>query len=84
MVGVAAALECPAGSIHACCQLVADVLCGCACCAAAGDTVVFERRGEERRMLYVSVVKGDGPPAADAPPSKRKRVSRAQAVQRLE
>jgi hypothetical protein len=46
--------------------------------------VVFERRGEERRVLYCSVVKGDGPPAADGPPSKRKRVSRAQAVQRLE
>ncbi|WIA30052.1 hypothetical protein OEZ86_000147 [Tetradesmus obliquus] len=49
-----------------------------------GDTVVFERRGEERRVLHVSLVKGDGPPAADGPPAKRKRVSRAQAVQRLE
>ncbi|KAF6257315.1 hypothetical protein COO60DRAFT_1240456 [Scenedesmus sp. NREL 46B-D3] len=49
-----------------------------------GDTVVFERRGEERRVLHVSIVKGDGPPAADGPPSKRRRVSRAQAVQRLD
>jgi hypothetical protein len=55
-----------------------------AAASAAGDTVVFERRGEERHVLYVSMVKGDGPPAADGPPSKRKRVSRAQAVQRLE
>lgn len=55
-----------------------------AAAAPAGDTVVFERRGEERRVLYVSLVKGDGPPAADGPPAKRKRVSRAQAVQRLE
>jgi len=49
-----------------------------------GDTIVFERRGNERRVLYVTLVKAaDGPEDVVLPDSKRRRVNRKQAVQRL-
>ena len=52
-------------------------------CAAAGDSIVFERRGRERTVLYVTVVKAsEGAPAEEEPAPKKRRV-RKEAVQRL-
>eukprot|EP00879_Flechtneria_rotunda_P002979 GHRR01003197.1.p3 GENE.GHRR01003197.1~~GHRR01003197.1.p3 ORF type:complete len:153 (+),score=46.83 GHRR01003197.1:360-818(+) len=62
-----------------------------------GDTIVFERRGEERQVLYTTVLKGDGPNAGSdvsgfdgntgtskGPAHKRRRLSRSKAVQRID
>jgi len=46
-----------------------------------GDTIVFERRGEERSVIYVTVVKACDAPVEPEP--KKRRVSRKQAVQCL-
>jgi hypothetical protein len=46
---------------------------------------VFERRGKERSVLYVTLVKGSS--TADettGPATKKRRIGRKQAVQRLE
>lgn len=47
---------------------------------------MFERRGNERSVLYVTLVKASA--AADdeptGPASKKRRIGRKQAVQRLE
>jgi hypothetical protein len=45
---------------------------------------VFERRGEERSVIYVTVVKACDAPVEVGPETKKRRVSRKQAVQRLE
>jgi len=48
-----------------------------------GDTVVFERRGNERRVLYVTLVKAADGPVDVEPDAKKRRITRKQAVQRL-
>lgn len=54
------------------------------CLPCTGDTVVFERRGEERSVIYVTLVKAGEAPVDVGPPLKKRRVSRKQAVQRLD
>lgn len=51
----------------------------------AGDSVVFERRGEERSVLYVTLVKASKTANEFAEPAtKKRRIARKQAVQRLD
>ena len=49
--------------------------------SCTGDTIVFERRGDERSVIYVTVVKACDAPVEPEP--KKRRVSRKQAVQCL-
>lgn len=49
-----------------------------------GDTVVFERRGHQRSVIYVTLVKAADAPVELAPEGKRRRVTRKEAVQRLQ
>jgi hypothetical protein len=47
--------------------------------------VVFERRGNERSVLYVTLVKAsEATDQPTGPASKKRRIGRKQAVQRLE
>jgi hypothetical protein len=46
--------------------------------------VVFERRGDERTIIYVTLVKAADAPVELGPETKKRRIGRKQAVQRLE
>ena len=51
--------------------------------AAAGDSIVLERRGHDRTKLYVTVVKAsEAAPAEEGPKPKKRRVLE-EAVQHL-